>query len=140
MKFRETLSEATINYLVTSFSSIKQYLPKGWIDSTQPMEPFGSNWGRGVFSLAGEAIVTLQGTKHAQIRQRVKETDFTFYWGYIPTDKTLYLEIASIRGNGFSRKNVPVIVSSILDRMKYTWNVEQKNIIFESNNSNILSI
>jgi len=141
MKFEKLLTEAVVTKLITSFSSIKQYLSKGWIDSTQPMRPFGSNWGRGVYSTKSEAFISMQGMKHAQIKQKLEgETDFTFYWGYVPANKTLYLEIASIRGNGFNRKNVQVIVSAILDKMKYTWSVSPNNIIFESNNIDILHI
>jgi len=141
MEFQKVLSEAVISTLRTSFSSIKNMLPKGWIDSASPIEPFGSNWGRGVYSTAGEAVITSYGTKHAVIKQRMKDnTDFTFYWGYIPSSKTLYLDVASIRGNGLSKKNVPVIISAILDRMKYTWQVSPQNILWESNNIDILHI
>ncbi len=141
MKFYKTLDESIVNSLKTSFSSIKSSLESGWIDSSSPISPFGDNWGRGVFTSKGEAIITKYGTKHAVIKQRTSDnTDFTFYWGYIPSNKTLYLEIASVRGTGFNKSNVPIICSAIIDRMKYTWAVTADKILWENNSIDILSI
>ena len=130
---KELLQEAIEKKLVTSFKSIKKSLPPNWIDSTKNISPFGSDWGRGVISRDNIVIVSKFGIKHAMLKQRLKkDIELTFYWGYIAKNETLYLELASIRGSGFNRTNVPLIASAILDRMKYNWKVTSKNIIFEN--------
>lgn len=133
MKLHEVLLlEAIIKRLVTSFKELNKLLPKGWYDLTTNMAPFGNIWGRGIVSTKGTVVITKAGTKHFILKQRLNEnTKMTFYWGYY--NETLYLELASIRGDGFTRKNVQVIASAILDRMKnLNWQVQPKNIIFES--------
>ena len=125
--------EANVKKLRTSFKSLKDYLPKGWYDLTTNISPFGNTWGRGIVSEDGTVIITMAGTKHAVIKQRLEsETNMTFYWGYVIQNKTLYLETGSIKGNGFNKNNVPIIASAILDRLKnLKWQVTPKNVIYE---------
>jgi hypothetical protein len=124
------LKEEVVRKLRTSFKEVEEYLPSGWRDYTTSMKPFGRRWGRGILDSEGYVVVAYSGTKHSILKRRmVNDTELTFYWGYV--NETLYIELASIRGNGFNKENVQRIVSAIIDRTKYNWKVDRKNIIFE---------
>jgi hypothetical protein len=126
------LVEEIVKKLKTSFKEIKEYLPSGWRDYTTGIKPFGNKWGRGLLDDKGYVIIAYSGTKHSILKQRTpNNTELTFYWGYLSSNQTLYIELASVRGSGFNRQNVPKIVSAIIDRTKYNWKVDKKNIIFE---------
>ena len=129
----ELLVEAVIERVVTSFRSIKDKLPPSWGESHQSMAPFGANWGRGVVGKSGNALVGGASSSHAILKQRTKEdTLMTFYWGYAPRDKTLYLETASIRGPGFTNQVLPKIAQAIVTSKGFQWRVGN-NVIREEN-------
>ena len=126
------LDEAAIERVVTSFNSIKKQLPNSWSEFHQPMAPFGSNWGRGVVGKSGNALVGGASSDHATLKQRTKEnTLMTFYWGYAPKGKTLYLETAAIRGPGLTKQVLPKIAQAIVVQKGFQWRVGQ-NVIYES--------
>ena len=125
------LVEAKVSKVVTSFRSLN--LPSGWKESHTSMPLFGNNWGRGVLSNEGQVIVTGSNMSHAIIKQKLKSTKMTFYWGFSLKDETLYLETASVRGDGFNRKNLPIISSSVMNKLRNVqWAVSPSNVIIES--------
>lgn len=122
------------NYWKDSDNRATQQLAGVWFDQTVPIDPFGPNWGRGALGNDNVAIVSDFKQKHQGLKAQLeKGTQLTFYWGYVAQSKTLYLELASIRGNGFNKNNLGIICSAIADKMKFNWKVGQ-NIIWESKN------
>lgn len=128
----EILEESLlVTKLVTSFRSLKDRLPSGWGDVTGSIEPFGRNWGRGIIENDGKAYSTTFSTKHAQMKGE-GGTKSSFYWGYIIEEKALYLNEASIRGDGINKKNIAEIVNSIINikKMNFNWKVAPNQVIW----------
>jgi hypothetical protein len=107
-----------ISHIRIGFNGVVQN--GNFMDCHQALKPFGMCWGRGILihSHSGlDAITCTCVDTHSRLKQELLEDETTagaFYYGYVRSTRTLYLEYASDNMFDFLDKDVlPAIMSAI---------------------------
>jgi hypothetical protein len=92
-----------------------------FMDCHQALKPFGFNWGRGVLLRDQGGLFAVTGTygnSHSRLKRDMSDFETSagaFYYGYVRSTRTLYLEYASDRMFDFHDEGVlPAIMEALL--------------------------
>ena len=108
-----------IDHIGIGFSGI--VTDANYSDSHRSLSPFGLKWGRGILVRGKgylEAVTGPYGISHSQLKTDMSGTETlegAFYFGYDVTNKTLYLEYASVKAFDFRDEGV---VDAIMNSLK----------------------
>ncbi len=100
-------------------------VPNGlnYTDSHNPMQPFGTRWGRGLLYTENgniDSLITSYGGQHSDLKKALQgkgNTIGTYYWGYDLATKTVYLEYASDSSFNF---NSSKYLMAIMEALRYS--------------------
>lgn len=101
----------------------KKIIPEGinYVDSHSAITPFGTRWGRGLLFIYNgrlDSIICSFGGQHSELKKSLQgkgQTAGTYYWGYEPKTKTVYLEYGSDKTFDFEN---PKYLNVIMDTLK----------------------
>jgi len=121
LKEINTLLEQELNEDKKLITNVVKGFPKdvshNFKDAHKTLYPFGSLWGRGVLFKDEKgyfALVDSYGSSHSNIKRKRegKKVEKTFYFGYNPRNKALYIEDGSIGGD-FNKPGLQAAIHAI---------------------------